>query len=105
MARRTRIAALLTLAMINVFTLAAGVVVVRMLPPRLAALRVPSVAAGQVSGAGKVLATGAKRGSLPANATMVAPRPPATRSAPRRAGSRTTASGRSRSSMLRKWRP
>jgi len=41
MVRRTRRAALLTLAMINVFTLAAGIVVSRMLPPRLAALRVP----------------------------------------------------------------
>ncbi len=70
MVRRTRIAALLTLAMINVFTLAAGIVVVRMLPPRLAALRVPSVAAGQVSGAGKVLATGTKRGSLPTAAGL-----------------------------------
>ena len=65
MVRRTRIAALLTLAMINVFTLAAGVVVVRMLPARLAALRVPSVAAGQLGGAGTVLATGTERCALP----------------------------------------
>src|SRR5260221_14326581 len=70
MVRRTRKAALLTLAMINLFTLAAGIVVVRMLPPRLAALRVPSVAAGQVSGAGKVLATGTQRGSLPTAAGL-----------------------------------
>ena len=41
MVRRTRIAALLTLAVINVFTLAAGIAVARMLPPRLAALKVP----------------------------------------------------------------
>jgi len=46
MVRRTRIAALLALAMINVFTLAAGIAVARMLPPRLAALKVPTVAAG-----------------------------------------------------------
>ncbi len=65
MARRTRIAAVLTLAMINVFTLAAGVTVVRMLPARLAALRVPSVAAGRVSGAGAVLASGTAGGTLP----------------------------------------
>ena len=65
MARRTRRAALLTLAMINVFTLAAGIAVVRMLPARLAALRVPSVAAGLVSGPGTVLATGTQRGTLP----------------------------------------
>ena len=58
MVRRTRLTAVLTLAMINVFTLAAGIAVARMLPSRLAALRVPSVAAGRVSGAGTVLAPG-----------------------------------------------
>ena len=63
--RRTRLAAVLTLAMINVFTLAAGITVARMLPSRLAALRVPTVAAGRVSGAGAVLATGTGDGSLP----------------------------------------
>ena len=52
MARRTRLAAVLTLAMINVFTLAAGITVARMLPPRLAALKVPTVAAKPVSQAG-----------------------------------------------------
>jgi serine-type D-Ala-D-Ala carboxypeptidase/endopeptidase (penicillin-binding protein 4) len=65
MARRTRRAALLTLAMINVFTLAAGIAVVRMLPARLAALRVPIVVAGLVSAPGTVLATGTQRGTLP----------------------------------------
>ncbi len=70
MVRRTRIAALLTLALINVFTLAAGIVVVRMLPLRLAAIRVPSVAAGQVSGPGQVLATGTQSGSLPTPAGL-----------------------------------
>src|SRR5260370_13066237 len=65
MVRRTRLAAVLTLAMINVFTLAAGITVARMLPSRLAALRVPTVAAGRVSGAGTVLATGTRDGSLP----------------------------------------
>ena len=65
MVRRTRLAAVLTLAMINVFTLAAGITVARMLPSRLAALRVPSVAAGRVSGAGTVLAPGTGGGSLP----------------------------------------
>ena len=49
MVRRTRLAALLTLAMINVFALAAGIAVARMLPARLAALRVPVVAAVPVS--------------------------------------------------------
>ena len=65
MVRRTRLAAVLTLAMINLFTLAAGIVVARMLPPRLAALRVPTVAAGRVDGAGAVLAPGPSGGSLP----------------------------------------
>jgi D-alanyl-D-alanine carboxypeptidase/D-alanyl-D-alanine-endopeptidase (penicillin-binding protein 4) len=65
MVRRTRLAAVLTLAMINVFTLAAGITVARMLPSRLAALRVPSLAAGRVSGPGSVLATGTAGGPLP----------------------------------------
>ncbi len=63
MVRRTRLAAVLALAMINVFTLAAGVTVARMLPPRLAALRVPTVAPGRVSGPGTVLAPGTADGS------------------------------------------
>ncbi len=65
MVRRTRLAAVLTLAMINVFTLAAGITVARMLPPRLAALQIPSVAMGRISGAGTVLAPPARSGSLP----------------------------------------
>ena len=65
MVRRMRLAAVVTLAMIGVFTLAAGIAVARMLPPRLAALRVPSVAAGRVTGPGAVLAPGAPDGSLP----------------------------------------
>ncbi len=65
MVRRTRIAALLTLAMINVFTLAAGLAVVRMLPPRLAAQRVPTVADAPLAGGDAVLATGTKAGPLP----------------------------------------
>src|SRR5580693_6875432 len=65
MVRRTRIAALLTLAMINVFTLAAGIAVARMLPLRLAALKVPTVAAGPLAGADPVLGTGTQDGPLP----------------------------------------
>jgi serine-type D-Ala-D-Ala carboxypeptidase/endopeptidase (penicillin-binding protein 4) len=65
MVRRSRIAALLTLAMINVFTLAAGIAVVRMLPARLAALRVPSVAPGPALAGGTVLARGTQAGPLP----------------------------------------
>jgi serine-type D-Ala-D-Ala carboxypeptidase/endopeptidase (penicillin-binding protein 4) len=70
MVRRTRRAALLTLAMISVFTLAAGIAVARMLPPRLAALRVASVTAGPVSGPGTVLAAGTGRGVLPTAAGL-----------------------------------
>jgi D-alanyl-D-alanine carboxypeptidase/D-alanyl-D-alanine-endopeptidase (penicillin-binding protein 4) len=58
MVRRTRIAALVTLAMINVVTLAAGVAVARMLPARLAALRVPTVAVSPVQNADAVLGSG-----------------------------------------------
>src|SRR5580658_10406857 len=65
MVRRTRIAALLTLAVINIFTLAAGIAVARMLPPRLAALKVPTVAAGPLAGADPVLGTGTQDGPLP----------------------------------------
>ena len=65
MMRRTRIAALLTLAIINVFTLAAGLAVTRMLPPRLAALRVPTVADVPLAGGDAVLGTGTRDGPLP----------------------------------------
>jgi len=65
MARRTRLAAVLTLAMINVFTLAAGITVARMLPSRLAALKVPTVASEPVSKAGPVLSPGPGTGPLP----------------------------------------
>ncbi len=65
MLRRTKPAAVLTLAMINIFTLAAGIAVALMLPPRLAALKVPTVAPGQVRGAGSVLDPGTGSGSLP----------------------------------------
>ncbi len=65
MARRTRLAAVVTLAMINVFTLAAGITVARMLPPRLAALKVPTVAAEPVSQAAPVLSPGPGTGAPP----------------------------------------
>ena len=44
MLRSTRGVALITLALLNVFTLAAGVVLARMLPPRLALLKPVRVA-------------------------------------------------------------
>ena len=43
---RTRTMAVATLALLNVFTIGAGAVVAHMLPPRLAALHIPSTAGG-----------------------------------------------------------
>jgi len=62
--RRTRQVALMTLAMVNVITLAAGLAVARMLPARLAALRIPSVAAGHVMTTGPALGDGTTAGSV-----------------------------------------
>ena len=80
--RRTRITALATLAMLNLFTLAAGVAVARMLPPRLAALRIPVAAVRPVLRPGTVLppvaagtagsGSGADPGSLPTAAGLAA---------------------------------
>ena len=64
--RGTRITALATLAMLNVFTLAAGVTVARMLPPRLAALHIPIAAARPVVHAGAVLTPAGKTTDPPA---------------------------------------
>jgi D-alanyl-D-alanine carboxypeptidase/D-alanyl-D-alanine-endopeptidase (penicillin-binding protein 4) len=65
MARRTRLLALATLAMVNVITLTAGIAVAHMLPARLAALRIPVVAPGQVWVSGPVLPAGLPDGPLP----------------------------------------
>jgi len=53
--RRLRRAALLSLALLTVFTLAAGVAVAKMLPPRLAQWRLPTVASSGLAQAGPVL--------------------------------------------------
>jgi D-alanyl-D-alanine carboxypeptidase/D-alanyl-D-alanine-endopeptidase (penicillin-binding protein 4) len=53
--RRTRITAVTILALVNVFTLAAGLVVAHMLPPRLARLHVAVTAARPVINATSVL--------------------------------------------------
>jgi len=53
---RTRALAVATLALLNVFTLGAGAAVAHMLPPRLAALHIPTTAGGQAIEAGTVLA-------------------------------------------------
>ena len=54
--RRTRTTALAALALLNVFTLAAGLAVAQMLPPRLARLHIPVAAAHAVVNATPVLA-------------------------------------------------
>ena len=54
--RRTRTTALAVLALLNVLTLAAGLTVARMLPPRLARLHVPVLAARPVVNTTPVLA-------------------------------------------------
>ena len=59
MLRSTRGVALITLAMLNVFTLAAGVVLARMLPPRLALLKPVRVAARPEVRASPVLGSAA----------------------------------------------
>ena len=64
MARHTRLVALVTLAMVNVITLVAGIAVTQMLPPRLAALKIPYVQAGRIAVPGPALARGTQ-GQLP----------------------------------------
>jgi D-alanyl-D-alanine carboxypeptidase len=67
--RSTRGVALITLALLNVFTLAAGVVLARMLPPRLALLKPVVVAARPEVGASPVLAT-ATGGPMPTSSGL-----------------------------------
>jgi D-alanyl-D-alanine carboxypeptidase/D-alanyl-D-alanine-endopeptidase (penicillin-binding protein 4) len=75
--QRTRTTAAITLALLNVFTLGAGVVVAHMLPPRLAALRIPTTASRPPIGAAPVLAPAqtpvtATSSSLPTKAALAA---------------------------------
>ena len=53
--RRLRRVALLSLALLSVFTMTAGVAVAHLLPPRLALWRLPSVAAHRLAEPGPVL--------------------------------------------------
>jgi serine-type D-Ala-D-Ala carboxypeptidase/endopeptidase (penicillin-binding protein 4) len=53
---RTRTMAVATLALLNVFTIGAGVAVAHLLPPGLAALRIPTMAGGPQVAAAPVLA-------------------------------------------------
>jgi D-alanyl-D-alanine carboxypeptidase/D-alanyl-D-alanine-endopeptidase (penicillin-binding protein 4) len=71
MVRRTRRVALITLTLLDVFTLAAGVAVVKLLPARLAMLKVAEVAPGLTIHASQVLDNaGTSATSLPTNAGL-----------------------------------
>ena len=67
--RRTRTTALAVLALLNVLTLAAGLTVARMLPPRLARLHIPVLAVRPVVNATPLLtpvgAAGEQAAALP----------------------------------------
>src|SRR5258708_5304246 len=71
--RSTRGVALITLAMLNVFTLAAGVAVVRMLPPRLALLKPLRVATRPDVQASPVLSSGVQGGPPPTRTRLSQP--------------------------------
>jgi D-alanyl-D-alanine carboxypeptidase len=62
---RTGVTALATLAMLNVFTLGAGVAVANMLPARLALWRIPRVARVALAEPGSVLIPAGARGPMP----------------------------------------
>ena len=69
--RRPRTTALAVLTLLNVFTLAAGLVVAHMLPPRLARLIVPVAAARPVANATPVLTPAGTSSSLTAQRTAL----------------------------------
>jgi len=64
--------ALVTLAMLNVFTLGAGVAVAGLLPARLALWQVPRVARSRLETPGQVLAPASPRGPAPDRARLAA---------------------------------
>ena len=61
MTNRARVTALAALAMLNLFTLGAGVAVATMLPARLALWQVPRVARAGLQAPGPVLAPASAR--------------------------------------------
>jgi D-alanyl-D-alanine carboxypeptidase/D-alanyl-D-alanine-endopeptidase (penicillin-binding protein 4) len=70
---RTRTLAVATLALLNVFTLGAGAAVAHMLPPGLAALRIPTTAGGsQVAAAPVLAAAGTSTTRTPAGQSQAA---------------------------------
>jgi len=69
-ANRLRLTVLLALAMLNVFTLGAGVAVAGLLPARLALWQIPWVKAAPLAATGTVLAPADPAGALPTRAGL-----------------------------------
>jgi D-alanyl-D-alanine carboxypeptidase/D-alanyl-D-alanine-endopeptidase (penicillin-binding protein 4) len=69
---RTGVTALATLAMLNVFTLGAGVAVANLLPERLALFQVPRVATARLEAPRPVLAPAGPRGPVPDRGRLAA---------------------------------
>jgi D-alanyl-D-alanine carboxypeptidase/D-alanyl-D-alanine-endopeptidase (penicillin-binding protein 4) len=69
---RTGVTALAALAMLNVFTLGAGLAVVHLLPARLALWQVPSVAKAPLAAPGSVLPPAGARGAEPTRRRLAA---------------------------------
>ncbi|HEY2309313.1 MAG TPA: D-alanyl-D-alanine carboxypeptidase/D-alanyl-D-alanine-endopeptidase [Streptosporangiaceae bacterium] len=72
MTNRAGVTALITLAMLNAFTLGAGVAVAGLLPARLALWQVPRVARAGLQAPGPVLAPASARGQVPSRGQLTA---------------------------------
>ena len=72
MTNRAGVTALITLAMLNVFTLGAGVAVAELLPARLALWQVPRVARAGLEAPGPVLAPASAQGQAPSRGRLAA---------------------------------
>ena len=72
MTNRAGVTALITLAMLNVFTLGAGVAVAELLPARLALWQVPRVARAGLEAPGPVLAPASAQGQVPSRRRLAA---------------------------------
>jgi serine-type D-Ala-D-Ala carboxypeptidase/endopeptidase (penicillin-binding protein 4) len=68
--RSTRVVTLVTLALLNVFTLVAGVAIARMLPAKLAAMKVPVAVTGETHSATSVLQAPSASAPVPTEAGL-----------------------------------
>lgn len=68
--RSTRVVTLVTLALLNVFTLVAGVAIARMLPARLAAMKVPVAVTGETHSATSLLQAPSASAPVPTEAGL-----------------------------------